>query len=67
LPLRLHITLGRTTMLLKDVFKLTVGSTVELQRLVTEPAEMVVNGRVFARGQLMVLDGHYALKVLEKV
>jgi flagellar motor switch protein FliN/FliY len=67
MPLRLHVTLGRATLLLKDIFKMTVGSTVDLGKLVTEPAEVVVNGRVLARGQLMVLDGNYALKVVEKV
>jgi len=67
MPLRLHVTLGRTTLPLKDIFKMTVGSTVDLGKLVTEPAEVVVNGRVLARGQLMVLDGNYALKVVEKV
>ena len=67
MPLQLHITLGRTTLLLKDILKMTVGSTVDLGKLVTEPAEVVVNGKVLARGQLMVLDGNYALKVVEKV
>jgi flagellar motor switch protein FliN len=66
LSLRFHITLGRTTLPLKDLFKVTAGSTVELGKLLTEPAEAVVNGKVLARGQLMVLDGNYALKVLEK-
>jgi len=67
LSLRLHISLGRTTLPLKELFKMTAGSTFGLGKLLTEPAEAVVNGKVLARGQLMVLDGNYALKVVEKV
>lgn len=67
MPLNVHVTLGRTTMLLKDVFKMTVGSVIELGQPADEPADLVANGRVTARGQLVIFKGHYALKVVAKV
>ena len=54
-------------MLLKDVFKITVGSVIELGQAVNEPAELVANGKVAARGQLVLYKGHYGLKVVAKV
>jgi len=67
MPLNVHVTLGRTTMLLKDVFKMTVGSVIELGQEASEPAELVANGKVTARGLLVLFKGHYGLKVVEKV
>ena len=67
MPLNVHVTLGRTTMLLKDVFKMTVGSVIELGQPAEEPADLVVNGKVTARGQLVIYKGHYALKVVSKI
>lgn len=67
MPLTVHVTLGKTTMLLKDVFKLTVGSIVEFAQPADEPAELVANGKVTARGQLVLYRGYYGLKVVTKV
>lgn len=61
--LQSHVTLGRTTMLLKDVFKMTAGSIIELRQLVTDAADLVANGKTVARGQIVILNGDYALKV----
>lgn len=65
--LNVHVTLGRTTMLLRDIFKITVGSVIELGQAASEPADLVANGRVAARGQLVILRGYYGLKVVSKV
>ncbi|MBZ5579028.1 MAG: FliM/FliN family flagellar motor switch protein [Acidobacteriia bacterium] len=67
MPLNVHVTLGRTTMLLKDVFKMTVGSVIEMGQAANEPADLVTNGKVTARGQLVLFKGHYGLKVVAKV
>lgn len=67
MPLNVHVTLGRTTLLLKDVFKMTVGSIIELGQSASEPADLVANGKVTARGQLVILKGQYGLKVVAKV
>jgi flagellar motor switch protein FliN/FliY len=62
--LRVKFVLGRATMLLKDIFKLNIGSVIELDRNVVEPADVVIGGRVFARGQVVVVNGSYGLKIL---
>lgn len=64
LQLPVHVTLGRTTMSLRDVFKLTVGSVVEFRRLVTDPVDIMVKDAVIARGQVVVGSGNYGVKIL---
>lgn len=64
LQLPVHVTLGRTTMFLRDVYKLTVGSVVEFRRLVTDPVDIMVKDAVIARGQVVVGSGNYGVKIL---
>jgi len=64
LDLRVKFVLGRATLPLRDVFKLTVGSVVELDHSAVDPADVVIQGRVFARGQVVVINGNYGLKIL---
>ncbi len=67
MPLNVHVTLGKTNLLLKDVFKMTVGSIIELGQPADEPAALVANGKVTAHGRLVVMRGQYGLKVITKV
>jgi len=62
--LRVEFRLGRTTLLLREIFKLNVGSVIELDHSAIEPAEVVIDGRVLARGQVVVVNGNYGLKIL---
>lgn len=64
LDLRVKFILGRTTLPLREVFKLNVGSAIQLDHSDTDPADMVIQGRVFARGQVVVVNGNYGLKIL---
>lgn len=65
MPLPAHVTLGRTTLPLKEVCQLAVGSVIEFGQPASQPADLVVNGKALARGQLVDLQGNYGLKVLE--
>jgi flagellar motor switch protein FliN/FliY len=67
MPLNVHVTLGKTNLLLKEIFKMTVGSVIELGQRADEPAALVANGKVTARGRLVIQRGHYGLKVVAKV
>lgn len=67
MPLNVHVMLGKTNLLLKDVFKMTVGSIIELGQPADEPAALVANGKITARGRLVVTRGQYGLKVVMKV
>ncbi len=56
---------GKTEMPLRDVVHFTVGSMIELNRTVDEPVELLVNNFPFARGEVVVIDGYYGVRVTE--
>jgi flagellar motor switch protein FliN len=58
------IILGCTTMRLKDLLKLTDGSVVELDQMLNEEVEVRVNNCVIAYGQVVAVDGNYAVRIL---
>lgn len=64
LDLKVKFILGRATLPLREVFKLNVGSVIELNHSAVEPADVVIRDRVFARGQVVVVNGNYGLKIL---
>lgn len=61
------VSFGRAQLLLKDVIKLTSGSIVELDRAVSEPVEVIVNNCVIARGEVVVIDGNYGVRICQIV
>ena len=54
---------GQVEMSLGEAAELSIGSVVELNRSPDEPVELLVNGRVFATGEVVVVDGNYALRI----
>ena len=58
------IILGCTTMRLKDLLKLTDGSVVELDQMLDEEVEVRVNNCVIAYGEVVAVDGNYAVRIL---
>jgi len=63
--LPVSISFGRTHLPIKDVMKLASGSIVELNRAVSEPVEVIVNNCVIARGEVVVVDGNYGVRILQ--
>ena len=65
----LHVTieLGRTQMLVEDVLKLGEGSVVELDKLAGEPVDVYVNHRLVARGEVLVLNDNFCIRISEIV
>lgn len=61
--LPISVSFGRTQLPLKDVIKLTTGSIVELNRSVSEPVEIIVNNCVIARGQVVVVEGNFGIRI----
>ena len=61
--LPVSVSFGRAELPLKDVLKLTTGSIVELNRGVSEPVEVIVNNCVVARGEVVVMDGNYGVRI----
>ncbi len=62
--LPVSVSFGKTTLHIREVLKLNTGSVVELDRLVSEPVEVIVNDCVIARGEVVVVDGNYGVRVL---
>ena len=58
------IVLGRTKMRLKDLLKLTNGSVVELDQMLDDEVEVRVNNCVIAYGEVVAVDGNYAVRIL---
>jgi len=56
---------GSKEMLLRDVLELGPGDVVELDRHIAEPVDLVVGDRIVARGEVVVANGNFALRVLE--
>lgn len=65
--LPVSISFGRTHLPLKETLKLTTGSIVELNRAVTEPVDVIVNNCVIARGEVVVIEGNYGVRIREIV
>jgi len=66
-PLRVTVQLGATKMLLREVLQLDAGSVVELDRSADEPCDVLINGRVVAKGEVTVVDDQLAVRVVELV
>ena len=65
--LPVSVSFGKTSMMVKEVLKLTTGSIVELNRAVTEPVDIIVNNCIIARGDVVVVSGNYGVRVREIV
>ncbi len=63
--LPVSVSFGRAQLPLKDVLKLSIGSIVELNRTLTEPVEVIVNNCVIARGEVVVVEGNYGVRIHE--
>ena len=57
--------LGRATMTIAELLKLEVGSVVGLDRAVSEPVDLLVQGVLFARGEVVVIDDAFAIRIRE--
>ena len=65
MELPVMVRFGSTRMVLRDLLKLTAGSIVEFNRSPENPVEVLVNGRVVARGSAIVVEGNYGVRISE--
>jgi len=65
IPLKVTVVLGRTRRPIKEVLNMTAGSIVELAALVDEPVEVLVNGTLVARGEVVVVDENFGVRITE--
>ncbi len=65
--LDLRIELGRTELLIEEVLQLKEGSVVPLDKLAGDPVDVLVNGRLIARGEVLVLNDNFCVRIAEIV
>jgi flagellar motor switch protein FliN/FliY len=65
IPMELSVEIGRTHMTVGETLDLRVGSVVALERLAGETADLLVNGTAIARGEVVVIDEQYGLRITE--
>lgn len=63
--LEVALRFGAREMPLREILELNAGAVVELDRRIQEPVELLLGGKVVARGEVVVMDGNYALRVTE--
>ena len=59
------VEIGRTRMTVRDLLDLTPGAVLELDRAAGSPADLLVNGRLIARGEVVVIDEDFGLRITE--
>src|SRR5512138_1096338 len=67
IPLQLTVELGRAKLLVKDVLQLNQGSVVELTKLAGEPLDVFVNSKLVARGEAVVINEKFGIRLVDIV
>ncbi len=63
--LPVSVSFGHCEMTLKDVLKLGSGSVIELDKAVNDPVSIIVNHKPIAKGEVVMVDGNYGVRILE--
>ncbi len=66
-PVNLSVELGSCQMPMRDVLQLKTGSVVQLEKIADTPVDLLVNRKLVARGQVVVIDDRFGLKIIELV
>lgn len=64
-PLRLSAEIGQTTLAVREILALNVGKVVEFTKVVGEPMDLTVSGRLMARGEIVVVNERYGVRISE--
>ncbi|WDM23857.1 flagellar motor switch phosphatase FliY [Paenibacillus polymyxa] len=67
IPLRVTVELGRTQKQIKDILELSQGSIIELDKLAGEPVDILVNNKLIAKGEVVVIDENFGVRVTDIV
>ena len=65
IPLEVTVELGRTRLLIRDIMDLSPGSIIELDKIAGEPVDLFANGLLVARGEVIVIDDNFGVRVTE--
>jgi len=65
IPLKITVELGRTEVMIKDLLQLGQGSVLELDKLAGEPLEILVNGKLVAKGEVVVVNEKFGIRLTD--
>jgi flagellar motor switch protein FliN/FliY len=65
IPVDVHVEIGRTSMPVREFLRLGIGSVLQLDRLVGESADLIINGKLIGRGDVVVVDETFGIRVSE--
>ncbi|WJH33276.1 flagellar motor switch phosphatase FliY [Paenibacillus sp. CC-CFT747] len=65
IPLKVTVELGRTHKVIKDILDLSQGSIIELDKLAGEPVDILVNNKLIAKGEVVVIDENFGVRVTD--
>jgi flagellar motor switch protein FliN/FliY len=65
IPLKVTVELGRTKKVIKDILDLSQGSIIELDKLAGEPVDILVNNKLIAKGEVVVIDENFGVRVTD--
>lgn len=65
IPLEVSVELGRVSILVRELLEVGTGSIIELQKAAGDPVEVLVNGRLVARGEVVVVEDNFAVRITE--
>ncbi len=67
IPLHVTVELGRTKLLVRDILQLNQGAVVELSKMAGEPLDVFVNSKLVARGEAVVVNEKFAIRLVDIV
>lgn len=63
--LNVKVRIGQKKMLLKDIISMDIGSVIELNQLANDPLEILVDDRIIAKGEVVIVDGNFGVQIIE--
>jgi flagellar motor switch protein FliN/FliY len=66
-PLQITVELGRTRKLIRDILELAPGSVIELDKLAGEPVDILANGKLIAKGEVVVIDENFGVRITDVI
>jgi flagellar motor switch protein FliN len=63
--LQVSVELGRTEMTVREILDMSLGTVIELNKLAGEPVDILVNGKTIARGEVVVIDDMFGVRVID--
>ena len=67
IPVTISVEVGRTSLQIKELMRLTSGSVVELDRLAGEPLDLLVNDTLVAQGEIVLVNDRYGMRLTQIV